>query len=151
VPFRLDIVGDGNHRDELEALATALGIVNLVRFHGYIAEPVRLARFYADNDIFLFASTVEGFPRAVWEAIHFGLYVVCVRVGGIESIFSEEDMTILPQADPELIAQSVMIIARDPAAASRAAAFARNKMAQLFTQNPAEQFKSCLANAMKKR
>lgn len=151
VLFQLHIVGDGDHRHELEALAAALDLGHHVHFHGYIAEPERLARFYVDNDIFIFASTVEGFPRAVWEAVHFGLYVVCVKVGGVETIFSDTDMTILPQAEPELIAQAVANVARDPIAAGRAAASARYKMAQLFTQSPAEQFGSCLADAMSKR
>jgi glycosyltransferase involved in cell wall biosynthesis len=151
VPFRLHIVGDGDHRQKLEARAIALGLDRHVHFHGYITEAERLARLYSENDVFVFASTVEGFPRAVWEAIHFGLYVICVSVGGIEDIFGNEDMTILPQPDPELIAKSVAIIARNPTAAARAAASARQKMTQLFTQTPAEQFESCLADAMNKR
>jgi glycosyltransferase involved in cell wall biosynthesis len=151
VPIQLQIVGDGTRRQELETLATTLGLNHHVHFHGYIAEPERLARFYVENDIFIFASTVEGFPRAVWEAVHFGLYVVCVKVGGVETIFSDTDMTILPQAEPELIAQAVANVERDPIAAGRAAASARYKMAQLFTQSPAEQFESCLADAMSKR
>jgi glycosyltransferase involved in cell wall biosynthesis len=142
--FRLDLVGDGECRVALESYARSLGLEGEVRFHGYVRDHERLARYYEDNDIFLFASTVEGFPRAIWEAVHFGVYVICVDVAGVKSLFPPSQMAVLPSADPDLMADAISSIAAEPDRMAESTDAARRTLGQLFRGDPAEQFEMCL-------
>lgn len=142
--FCLNIVGDGPTKSELMRTAESLGISLQVRFHGYVNDPAVLVNHYRKNDVFLFASTVEGFPRAVWEAIHFGLYVITSRVGGVERLFSSDDMTILNRSEPEEYANALLAIAADPEKRRMAVEAARARFQKLFQCDAFGQFGQCL-------
>jgi glycosyltransferase involved in cell wall biosynthesis len=147
VPFALNIVGDGQMRPALETLCKELGIAPSVTFHGYVSDPAQLARHYCDNDVLVFASTLEGFPRAVWEAIHFGLYVVLARVGGIELIFDANDMAILDRPDAVEFSDALDRAWRDPRGRLEAATAAQQKLQRLFPRTAAQQFQDCLTKS----
>lgn len=142
--FCLNIVGDGPTKSELIHIAESLGISAHVRFHGYVNDPAVLMNHYRNNDFFLFASRVEGFPRAVWEAIHFGLYVITSRVGGVEQLFSGNDMTILDRAEPEEYAKALLAIAADPQKRRLAVDAAHARFCKLFQLDAFGQFGECL-------
>jgi glycosyltransferase involved in cell wall biosynthesis len=145
VRFELNVVGDGLMRPELEKLVHILGLNDCVVFHGYISDPEELCRHYRHNDILLLASQVEGFPRAVWEAIHFGLYVILAEVGGVESIFDNNDMHILKNPAPEAYADAILEISRNPEKSFASVQSAQAKFNKLFAHSPVEQFQNCLA------
>lgn len=71
-PASLEIIGDGDDRAVLEALAVELGIQSNLVFFGakYGEEKYRLM---AQCDVFLHTSRSEGFPMAVLEAAALGL------------------------------------------------------------------------------
>lgn len=69
----LHIFGDGAQRAELEALAADLGIAAAVMFAGQVADP---APAWAGADIVVLASTNEGQPLVVLEALAHGVPVV---------------------------------------------------------------------------
>ncbi|BAU48030.1 glycosyl transferase [Sulfurifustis variabilis] len=142
--FYLTIVGDGDRRRALEALTSELGLEDRVRFHGYVNNPQELARLYESHEFFLFASTVEGFPRAIWEAIHFELYVVCVKVGGIEELFGNGEVQIVPYPDPKLLASSIVEATRHPKTTRTATESAKRKMRSLFPQDAINQIEEFL-------
>ena len=93
---RLDIVGDGEERDALEAQARALGVADRVRFHGYV-EDIRplLARAHAA----LCVSRSEGLGIAFLEAMAMGLPVVGFAVGGVPEIVLDGDTGLLCPAN----------------------------------------------------
>lgn len=145
--FEFTIVGDGAMRKELELLCESLGLQEQVRFIGYVNDPQQLAQHYAAAQVFLFASTVEGFPRAVWEAVYFGLYVVMAKVGGVEQVFDNSDMRILEKPCPQEFANAVAEIAREPEKCKQAADSARRKVQALFgNRDPVAQFRDCLGH-----
>ncbi len=85
---RLDIVGDGHLRPQLEALAARLGIKQHVRFLGPLPhEKVLLMMQRAD--LFVHCSEHEGLPVAIMEAMSAGLPVVASRVGGVPDLVHE--------------------------------------------------------------
>lgn len=143
--FELNVVGDGLVRPELEKLAHSLGVNDCVVFHGYISDLEELSKQYCHNDILLLASQVEGFPRAVWEAIHFGLYVILAEVGGVGSIFDNNDMHILKHPTPEAYADAILEVSRNPEKLFSSVQSAQAKFDKLFAQSPVEQFQNCLA------
>lgn len=69
------IVGDGDDRPRLEALAKELGVANKVCFAGAV-RPEDLPDYYRAADIFIMPSTGEGFGIAFLEAAACGLPVI---------------------------------------------------------------------------
>lgn len=68
--WRLQIVGDGPLRRQLEAQARTLGVVDRVDFAG---EHDDVYPFYAAADLFVIPSFFEGFPLTLCEAMAHGL------------------------------------------------------------------------------
>lgn len=151
ITFHFNIVGDGPIRPELELLTRELNLENHITFHGYVNDPYRIADFYISNDIFLFASSVEGFPRSIWEAIHFELYVICSKIGGIEQIFNDSQMSILEKLSPYEFAKVIESIYSNPELRFNATDSAKNQLIELFPYDPFEQFQLCINSFAKDR
>jgi glycosyltransferase involved in cell wall biosynthesis len=116
----LTIVGDGPERRALEALARELCVDGAVSFRGEAnpASDLRGAR------MFLLSSRVEGFSRAVLEALSAGLPVVATDVGGMREIGTEA-VRLGPVGDDAALASHVLAWLDDPCARDRAAVAAR--------------------------
>ena len=71
--WQLDIVGEGEDRPQLEALAKTLGIDHQVVFHGVMKRPTEIL---SQASIFVLSSRYEGFPNVLLEAMACGLPVV---------------------------------------------------------------------------
>jgi glycosyltransferase involved in cell wall biosynthesis len=80
---RLEVLGDGPLRAELEAYAADLGIASAVRFHGYSSD---VAGFLATIDAFILCSVSEGLPLGVLEAMATALPIVGTDVGGMRDL-----------------------------------------------------------------
>lgn len=72
-PVRLFVLGQGERRSELEALAEELGIGNIVEFAGFDPNPYR---YIAATDVFALSSQWEGFGNVLVEALAAGIRVV---------------------------------------------------------------------------
>lgn len=66
LPCRLDVWGDGQERQRLQALIAAQGMTDAIRLCGYTADPYRVLR---DADLFVLPSRYEGLPTALIEAL----------------------------------------------------------------------------------
>lgn len=86
----LELVGDGPERARTEALARGLGLERVVRFHGHIADRVRINAALDRADVFVMTSASEGMPRAMIEAMARGLPAVGSDVGGIAELLPRE-------------------------------------------------------------
>lgn len=86
--WRLDLIGDGPLRKDLEAQATALGLSDRITFHGAVsAEEIR--RHLVDADMFVLPSRYEGMSNSAIEAMEAGLPVLCTRCGGVDDLVAE--------------------------------------------------------------
>jgi len=81
----LAIVGGGPLHAELTAQAAALGLANAVRLVGPVPQAV-LARWYAAADLLVLASSREGWPNVLLEAMACGTPVLASGVGGVPEI-----------------------------------------------------------------
>ncbi|WP_395337308.1 glycosyltransferase [Novosphingobium sp. BL-8H] len=70
---RLIVLGEGPLRDDLAALAAALGVADRVLLAGFVANPYAVL---ARAGCYLLTSNAEGFPNAMLEAMASGLPVV---------------------------------------------------------------------------
>jgi glycosyltransferase involved in cell wall biosynthesis len=67
------LLGEGQLRPELEALAQAEGVSDQVLLPGFTTEPWP---FYASADLFALSSNTEGYPLVLIEAMRAGLTIV---------------------------------------------------------------------------
>lgn len=63
---RLLILGDGPLRANLEELIEQLGLKDSVRLEGYVENPLK---YFAQSDVFVLSSLVEGLPNVLVEAM----------------------------------------------------------------------------------
>jgi glycosyltransferase involved in cell wall biosynthesis len=122
----LRIVGDGRHRDVVEALVSDLP--GRVTWERRLETPV-MVQALDDAWLLLLASRSEGTPRVVLEALCRGRAVVGARAGGIPDVVWEGETGLLVDPDrPEEIADALVAILSDRALAERlgAAAHARS-------------------------
>lgn len=94
--IRFIVVGDGERRAALQALAGQLGIGERVRFLGWRRD---LERVYADLDAVVLTSRNEGSPVSLIEAMAAGRPVVATRVGGVPDLVEDGLNGLLVAAD----------------------------------------------------
>jgi glycosyltransferase involved in cell wall biosynthesis len=110
----LDLVGDGELRDEISSQVEALGISDAVAFHGRVALGDELLGRYRSADVFVLPSVSEGTPKVILEAMASCLPVVSTDVGGISTIVrSEENGLLVPPKSPPALATAVARIIDD--------------------------------------
>ncbi|WP_143315767.1 glycosyltransferase family 4 protein [Clostridium sp. HBUAS56017] len=73
--FVLNVVGEGEEKYKLEAQARELGIMNKVKFLGYLQQN-DLKKVYAESDIFILPTREDCFGLVIIEAMCAGLKVI---------------------------------------------------------------------------
>jgi len=109
---RFLIVGDGERRAELEALAHRSPVADRVAFLGWRSD---LDRVYADLDLAVLCSANEGSPVSLIEAMAAARPVVATSVGGVPDIV-EHDVTglLVPARDSDALAGAITTLLADP-------------------------------------
>lgn len=127
---RFLIVGDGAGRRELEAKRRRLGLEGVVFLPGWRRDvPVVLGR----TDAFAMTSLWEGLPRALVEAMAAGLPSVVNAVDGCRDVVVDGRTGFLtPPGRPDLTADRLLRLLRDPAAAALLGARARASIGEEF-------------------
>jgi glycosyltransferase involved in cell wall biosynthesis len=102
----LVIVGDGEKRRELEALASDLGVSSRVHFAGFQIDP---SPFYATADLFVLSSDYEGLPTVLIEALSFGVPVVSTDCpsGPSEILGAGRWGTLVPVGDAYALSRAI--------------------------------------------
>lgn len=104
-------------RERLAKLAGELGLENTVHFLGFRQDAHKILSCL---DVFVLASTSEGFSIATVEALAAGIPVVCTRSGGPEEIIThEKDGLLVPVRDANALAEAVCRLLTDKELASR--------------------------------
>jgi glycosyltransferase involved in cell wall biosynthesis len=128
--FRLDLVGDGPARAELEALHRQLNLGGHVRFLGF-RDDVR--DLLTAADFFVLSSVSEGISLTLLEAMAMGLPVVATDVGGNREVVAEGTTGLLvPAQSPAALAEAMLGLVRDPERARRMGAAGRRRAEEKF-------------------
>lgn len=120
------VVGEGERRAELEALAARLGLGTRLRFAGLRHDVPRLL---AAVDVLALTSTYEGFPNVIVEAMAMGAVSVATDVGGCRELIAAQETGILvPPRAPAAVAAAIVRVLRDPAFGRRLALAAHRRV-----------------------
>ena len=141
IDLRVEVIGDGWWRQELERHARDLGVADIVRFHGHVSETQR-GRILDQSWILLAPSVKEGWGIAIMEAAARGVPAVAYRTaGGVrESIIDGEtgklvdDLDELTKAADELLADASIRERMGAAASERAAEYNWVSAARRFAE-----------------
>ena len=116
------IAGQGPDKEKLEALAKSLGVADRVELVGSVPHE-ELPALYSAADMLVLATSREGWPNVLLEAMACGAPVVATSIGGIPEIITRPEAgVIVPARTPEALATGIrQIIAHPPnRAATRA-------------------------------
>ncbi len=110
---RLDVIGDGPYRSDLERLAARLGIGERVRFRGALSHDAKVAALN-EAQIATCPSPKEGWGLTVIEANACGAPVVASRSPGlVESVRDGETGILVPHGESSALAEALVRLLRD--------------------------------------
>ena len=128
--LRLAIVGDGELRGDLEALADELGIRDQVWFAGYRAEMLPVA---AASDIAVLSSDNEGTPVSLIEAGAAATAAASTRVGGVADVVTPETGMVVPAGDSDALGEAIAALAADASQREQMGARARTHVRERYS------------------
>src|SRR5262249_13018460 len=121
-PLHFVVIGDGPLRQNLESMASRLGLERTVTFTGFRRNAMSL---YSDLDLIALTSVNEGTPLTLIEAMSCGRPVIATEVGGVVDIMGARrqnsgDFCIwdhgitVPSRDAGALARALVYAARRP-------------------------------------
>jgi phosphatidylinositol alpha-1,6-mannosyltransferase len=118
------VVGDGDDRPRLEALAARLGLGEKVRFVGSVV-PEELPHYLRLADVFVMPSTGEGFGIVFLEALATGIHVIGGNKDGSLDPLADGQLGQLidPDNEEELVSSICNALSTAPTGVDRASRF----------------------------
>ena len=108
--FELELVGEGAQRPALERMVAERGLARRVHFADWIPRD-RIADHYRRADIFATATTWEGMPNTVLEAMACGLPIVGSQAPGLQELVEDSvNGYLVPIKDAEAMADALALL-----------------------------------------
>jgi glycosyltransferase involved in cell wall biosynthesis len=124
--WRIEIVGDGDAREEITAMFAAFG--DRVRMHGAVPLDA-LAPIYASADLYVWPALNEAYGMAFLEAQAAGLPVVAGREGGVPDVVADGSTGLLVEPrSVSALAAAIRALLLDPARRRAMGAAARERV-----------------------
>lgn len=129
--LRLLLAGPGNQDQisEMRRNLLELGIAEAVDLLGSVMDA---GAFLRSLDVYVCASSFEGFPNAVMEAMASGVATVSTDVGAIRELVGESGIVVRPN-DATALASAVEALVRDPQRRQTLADRARARVEGLYS------------------
>ncbi len=133
----LVIAGYGDLREQLETQAERLGVERRVRFVGQL-ERLRAATYLAAANVFTLPIVrdqgTDGLPNVLLEAMGSGCPVVASQIAGVPDVVEDGVSGLLvPERDPQSLAEAITRLLSDNDLAQRLGAAARHRIETTFT------------------
>ena len=127
----LRIIGEGPEREDLEELASSLGMAGRTEFLGLRSD---VERHLAECDVFVHAATwTEAFGLTVAEAMAGARPVVASRIGALPELIEHGRSGLLvPPGDDSALAAALQQLLESPSLRRELGANARRRAADLF-------------------
>ena len=104
----LQLIGDGELREEIQRLVIEMNLQDSVQFLGL---QDNVYNYLNEVDIFVLPSVYEGIPMTLIEAMGTGLPIVATNVGGIPNMLQNGKNAFLVENDVEKIVQGLTFFA----------------------------------------
>jgi|GEM_PF-1984970 len=128
---RVQIIGDGPMRSELEAASRSLGLDGRIVFHGYRKDSLDLLN---RSRILVLPSLSEGVSRAVMEGMALEKVIIGTEVPGIRELIEHgRNGFLVPTRAPRAIAGMIDYVLENPDKAGSAAREARRTVEKRFS------------------
>lgn len=127
------ILGEGEQRAELEALAKARQVASTVRFVGFQSTPLAWVQAM---DVCVLCSRMEGLPRVALEAMLAGKPVVGSAVTGTRELVVDEETGLLyPHGDVPALTAALQRLLADAGLRQRMGEAGRRRVIEHFSIN----------------
>ena len=130
---QLSVIGDGQEKHPVRALAERLGVSDRLTWHGALPAAARYVRAF---DVLLLSSRTEGTPIVLFEAMSAGVPIVAARVGGVPDMLGPNEALLVPAERPAELAAAVAAVQSDPSAAASRARAARERLDRDYAMEP---------------
>jgi teichuronic acid biosynthesis glycosyltransferase TuaC len=124
--LHLYIVGEGDHRSELERMIQALDLVGCVDLRGNCPN-TQLRAWYSAADISCLVSSREGWPNVLLESMACGTPAVATGVWGTPEVITSQDLGVIVEQNVDSIAAGLESALRRTWAREHIAAYARSR------------------------
>lgn len=115
LPARLEIVGDGSHREDWKSLATKVGIADRTVFHGFISEEDLLAA-YGRCDVFVMPGVAELQSLVTLESMAAGKPVIAADAMALPHlVHPDENGYLFEPGNVTQLTRYLEKLLRDPA------------------------------------
>jgi glycosyltransferase involved in cell wall biosynthesis len=127
----LFVIGDGDQRDALIAMATRHGVADRVRFMGFRDDRLDFLRGF---DVLVLPSALEGIPRCLMEAMAAGVPVVGTRIPGISDLIDDAQTGLMfDVGSAEQLEDCLARLSRDGALREGLATDANRRVTESFS------------------
>jgi teichuronic acid biosynthesis glycosyltransferase TuaC len=141
------IVGEGPEGPSLRRLAAQLGMGGRVRFLGAMPQE-RLAVVYNAADVLVLASTREGLPNVVLEALACGTPVVATAIWGTPEVVADPAVgRLVEERTPEALGAAIRDLLADPPARAAVRVYAERFAWGPTTAGQVRMFRSILSRS----
>lgn len=149
--WALSIAGDGPLREELQRMATELGISEQVEFLGWQSKG-ELVKRYCESNLYVYPSRHEGMPNVVLEAMSSGLPVVASKIAGNEElVLPGETGLLIPEENITELQAAIKTMIEDAELRKKMGAAARKRVEEQYTwESTAQQYIEIMDSALKR-
>jgi len=103
----LAVVGTGPEEKKCRELVERLGLIDKVKFLGYIPHE-QIAKYYNIADIYVLTSLWEEWSNTIMEAMASGVPVIATNVGGNPHLVKDKETGLLvPPKNPHVLAEKI--------------------------------------------
>jgi glycosyltransferase involved in cell wall biosynthesis len=127
---RLLLAGDGACRQELQALATQLGLSEAVLFPGFVSN---VEDVYAALDAFAFPSEFEGLGTALQAAMAAGLPCISTNRGALGEVVDQERTALVVEPNDKEFSVAMLRLLDDDDLRKRLGEAARREVEKRFS------------------
>jgi len=108
---KLVLIGDGSERLRLETLITNLNLDQDIILLGRRSD---VTDWLQSSDLYVSASSLEGLPVSILEAMAVGLPVVATEVGDVPRVLLPEMGSLVPAHRPDRLAEAICVLLDQP-------------------------------------
>lgn len=109
----LQLYGEGPEREKIERFALDNSLQEVIHLHGNVKAD-QLKEEYATSHFLLFASSSEGWPKAVAEAMFWGCIPITTRVSCVPEMIGQGSRGVLVEPDPKKMCNEIVNLLQNP-------------------------------------